>query len=487
MFCNIRQLLKCSEKRNDTINSRGQSLIELLIAIGLTAILLPALLTGLVASREGKAQEAERLQALGLLREANEAVRSVREKNWSNMVVNGTYYPVISGSTWSLNSGTETIGNFSRQIVIEPVQRATSGAIVSNGGITDPSTKKITTQVAWNNPYPGSVTTSEYLTRHLANAVWQQTSQADFNLGTRTNVDTASVSGSVVLASSSNNSGITIQNGNFNSNAGSWTYNDWDQNGGEANANGVYVSTNGNPGGYVNINIPTGNDDEVGGYWRQTITTTILNPLNVNIAFDYRVLNYVGRTSPTQPITFKVYAFVDTQSGDPVMGTQVWTSPELTATGNWTSTGTINISPRLSIIGTYYLKLAIWLETSSGTNVGPYTIGIDNVQIPSGYSPSGNLESSTFDAGTAASWNFLTFTTLEPSNTNVQLQVASNNNNATWNYVGPDGTAGTYYESSAGLPLSLSAARYFRYKAFLSTTNSSTTPALQDVSINYSP
>lgn len=469
------------------VQQRGQSLIELLIAIGLTAILLPALLTGIVSSREGKAQEAERLEALGLLREANEAVRNVREKGWSNIATNGSYYPTISGSTWTLTSGTQTIGNFTRSVTIESVQRNPAGAIVTAGGTVDPGTKKISTQVNWNNPYPSSVTSSEYLTRYLNNVAWLQTTQADFNLGTRTNVDTASVSGSVVLASTTNASGITIQNGGFNSNAANWTYNDWDQNGGEANATGKYNSSNGNPGGYVDIIIPAGNDDEVGGYWRQSITTSILNPLNTNISFDYRVLNFMSRTAPTQPVTFKVYAFVDTLSGDPVMGTQVWTSPELTATGNWTSTGIINISPRLSLIGLYYLKLGIWLETNAGTDVGPYTIGIDNVQIPSGYSLAGTLESSTFDAGTAVGWNYFTFTGLEPTNTNLQFQVATNNNNTTWNYTGPDGTATTYYESPLGLPLSLSPARYFRYKAFLSTTNSAVTPTLQDASVNYSP
>src|SRR3990167_2676701 len=58
----------------------GQSLVEILIAIGLTGILLPALLTGLVSSREGKAQEGQRLQATALVRESEEAIRSVREK-----------------------------------------------------------------------------------------------------------------------------------------------------------------------------------------------------------------------------------------------------------------------------------------------------------------------------------------------------------------------------------------------------------------------
>lgn len=71
----------------------GQSLIELLIAMGLVALLLPAILTGLVASREGKAQEDRRLQARALLREAEEVTRSVREKGWKYVATQGIYHP----------------------------------------------------------------------------------------------------------------------------------------------------------------------------------------------------------------------------------------------------------------------------------------------------------------------------------------------------------------------------------------------------------
>lgn len=71
----------------------GQSLIEIIIAMGLVAILLPAILTGLVASREGKAQEGRRLQATALLRESEEVVRNVREKGWKYVSVPGIYHP----------------------------------------------------------------------------------------------------------------------------------------------------------------------------------------------------------------------------------------------------------------------------------------------------------------------------------------------------------------------------------------------------------
>ena len=103
----------------------AQSLIEVVIAMGLASILLPAILTGLVASSEGKAQEAQRIEATAFLKEAQETVRVVRETGWTN-ISNGTYHPTISGSTWSLTnipSGPETINGFTRKIEVSDVLR----------------------------------------------------------------------------------------------------------------------------------------------------------------------------------------------------------------------------------------------------------------------------------------------------------------------------------------------------------------------------
>src|SRR3989337_136445 len=104
--------------------SSGQSLVEILIAIGLTGILLPALLTGLVSSREGKAQEGQRLQATALARESEEAIRSTREKGWTNISANGTYDVAVSGSEWILTPcPCSPVNGFSRQVVIADAQR----------------------------------------------------------------------------------------------------------------------------------------------------------------------------------------------------------------------------------------------------------------------------------------------------------------------------------------------------------------------------
>ena len=52
------------------------------------------------------------------------------------------------------------------------------------------------------------------------------------------------------------------------------------------------------------------------------------------------------------------------------------------------------------------------------------------------------LESSTYDTGTAASaFTTLTWTPIsQDASTTIALQLAANNDNATWNYVGLDGT-----------------------------------------------
>jgi len=176
----------------------GQSLIELIIAIALASLLLPALLTGLVASREGKAQEEQRLQATALLREAEDAVRSVREQNWSNISPIGTYHPQVSGSAWSLAAGSEIINGYTRQIEISNVNRDTSGNITESVGSQDTSTKKVVSTVSWNTPIASSVKSTTYLQRYLQNTSWDQTTVAHFNLGTHNQTATVPTGGGAV-------------------------------------------------------------------------------------------------------------------------------------------------------------------------------------------------------------------------------------------------------------------------------------------------
>ena len=109
------------------------------------------------------------------------------------------------------------------------------------------------------------------------------------------------------------------------------------------------------------------------------------------------------------------------------------------------------------------------------------------------YSSSGWLTSSTFDTGTSSNFNQISWL---PQNQNpltgtnsVKFQFASSGSSspATWNYIGPDGTAATYYTTaSPNISTVNDGDRYFRYKMYLSTVTATSTPIVSDVSVTYS-
>ncbi|MDD3480729.1 MAG: fibronectin type III domain-containing protein [Patescibacteria group bacterium] len=105
------------------------------------------------------------------------------------------------------------------------------------------------------------------------------------------------------------------------------------------------------------------------------------------------------------------------------------------------------------------------------------------------YSTTGVYTSSVKDNINFKNYSRLHWSANIPSETGadaLRFQVASNNDNVTWNYVGPDGTAGTYYDADDnGIQIhsSHNGHRYIRYKAYLQTANSSYTPTVYDVGI----
>ncbi|MBP6856141.1 MAG: carboxypeptidase regulatory-like domain-containing protein [Candidatus Pacebacteria bacterium] len=113
-------------------------------------------------------------------------------------------------------------------------------------------------------------------------------------------------------------------------------------------------------------------------------------------------------------------------------------------------------------------------------------------QTGSVYASSGTLESSTFDSGSSSTnYNEILWLPTDQSplvgSDSVKFQIASNNDNATWTFTGPDATANTYYTlSNKTLGSHHSGNRYIRYKLFLSTSDTSATPLVSDISLTYS-
>jgi len=169
---------------------KGQALVEILVAMGIAAIILPAVFTGFITSSEGKVQAEARFDATNLLREAGEALRVVREAGWSNIATNGVYHPVISGNTWALSAGAETVGELTRSIEISDIDP------------TDPSIKKITITVSWDSLFQSSAVETYYLTRYLDNTLYTETTVADFTAGTRLGTTITNIAGGEVQLAS---------------------------------------------------------------------------------------------------------------------------------------------------------------------------------------------------------------------------------------------------------------------------------------------
>lgn len=113
------------------------------------------------------------------------------------------------------------------------------------------------------------------------------------------------------------------------------------------------------------------------------------------------------------------------------------------------------------------------------------------VNAGSAYVSSGELESSTIDFGDNATFRQLIWSPQnQPSGIGaipVRFQIATNTDNTTWNFLGPDGTAGSYYSATpADIAAVHTGDRYLRYKLFLSTTDASKTPSITDVAFTYS-
>jgi len=108
------------------------------------------------------------------------------------------------------------------------------------------------------------------------------------------------------------------------------------------------------------------------------------------------------------------------------------------------------------------------------------------------YASNGWLESSTFDLGLDATYQNIIWEPLsqqtEVGEEPVRFQVASASSTSpgSWGYVGPDGTASTYYTStSTVLSDAYDGDRYMRYKMYMTTASTTYTPTVSNVSFTY--
>ena len=229
-------------------------------------------------------------------------------------------------------------------------------------------------------------------------------------------------------------SGSTTNSG-FDSNSTGWTYVPNWKHGGSGSNSGNYHATGGHPNGYIDLTEDVQKSKSEASYWYQAFTTTVASPDTATLNFDWSSITF-----GTAPSTYKLYAFIDTGSGNPTVGQEVWTSGEITGTTAWASVAPISITAKVPTAGTYYLKIAANItRTSSGATRENYISGWDNVIVNwSKVTHSYDTTSPTINPTTslslskAISWNAFTETAIKNGGSiNYQL---SDDDGSTWKY-----------------------------------------------------
>ncbi|MCX6703668.1 MAG: carboxypeptidase regulatory-like domain-containing protein [Candidatus Zambryskibacteria bacterium] len=106
------------------------------------------------------------------------------------------------------------------------------------------------------------------------------------------------------------------------------------------------------------------------------------------------------------------------------------------------------------------------------------------------YESDGVLTSSTYDTGGISNFQEIVWSPMDQATStglnSVRFQIATNDDGGTWNYVGPDGTSGTYFTpSNKTINPSQSGKRYLRYKLYLHTDDVTRTPNISDIAFTF--
>ncbi|HSW87943.1 MAG TPA: hypothetical protein VLG12_02150 [Candidatus Saccharimonadales bacterium] len=133
------------------MNEKGFSVLEVILAVALFAIfsigMVSVVLQGFDANRLGS----EETIANQYASEGIEAVRSIKNQGFSNVVNSAGTGVVRNGSNvWAFSGTNNTFGKYTRVITITDTQRDSIGNVVASGGTVDPNTKTVTATVSWN-------------------------------------------------------------------------------------------------------------------------------------------------------------------------------------------------------------------------------------------------------------------------------------------------------------------------------------------------
>lgn len=155
------------------MSTKAFGLMETIIAMAIILIISATTITTVLQSFSATRLGDEKTESVLYAQEGVEAVRSIRNQGWTTPFL-ATDCSLGCGLTtgsgyWEFSGTNNTLGKFTRQITVSPVERDGNGDVVESGGTDDPDTKKVTSTVSWDFTTARSNTTT--LVTYLTNFV----------------------------------------------------------------------------------------------------------------------------------------------------------------------------------------------------------------------------------------------------------------------------------------------------------------------------
>ncbi len=162
-------------KKSNNLSQKGFGMIEIILVIGVGMAVFLGIEQYLNISLKAAIEDSHQTEALYWVKANLEQARAVRDEDWNLIsgltpgnqyafIVNSAVYPVPE--SWEVQTGTRTEGRYTVWFTVSQVNRdAASDDIVAVGGVVDPNTLKINSNISWlENGATKQVTVSEYLT-----------------------------------------------------------------------------------------------------------------------------------------------------------------------------------------------------------------------------------------------------------------------------------------------------------------------------------
>ncbi|HEV7473379.1 MAG TPA: carboxypeptidase regulatory-like domain-containing protein [Pyrinomonadaceae bacterium] len=317
----------------------------------------------------------------------------------------------------------------------------------------------------------GGTTVKDFaLTSAPVSACLVDTTTPDFQLGVFSNLDVTTTPGNVTLAGSpidqSSTGGTTTGTSITATNWGGQTFTAG-VTGTLVQADTIQLFCNACTGTTPNLTVSIRNTSGGLPTGADLTTATIPGFSTGTNSFTVTFAPSIGLTSGT------VYALLVRPVANPSLGTGYF----------W-----IRSSP-----GTYANGQRVTTANSGGTWAADSTrdFNFRTIMQQATFAASGDIASGVKDSNPAppsvTRWNTLSWTATVPANTTLRFQIAGSNNlGGPFNFIGPDGTAGTFFTTSPSTIYNLvNGNRYLKYKAFFTTTDTAVTPTVTDVTVCY--